>query len=80
MLQCEVCLSWCHNKCVGISPSVSESYPFVCPFCVRSQLAEISSLRLSIETLASRVSQLEVSLSDDVSQPVQLEFDPLRYH
>lgn len=84
-LQCEICFSWCHNNCVGISPSVVETYPFVCPFCIRSMAKlqdSVSSLRLELQETTSRVINLEKSLLNQNDQlfiqPLQLQLDLLK--
>ena len=33
MIQCEICSSWLHSVCIGVSPSIASRYPFACPFC-----------------------------------------------
>ena len=42
MVACESCCRWSHSKCVGLTASIAPSYPFVCPFCVRSLFSRLS--------------------------------------
>ena len=36
MVECEGCSQWSHSKYVGIIPSMAPTYPYVCPFCIKS--------------------------------------------
>ena len=59
MIQCEHCSRWSHSKCVGVIPSVADSYPFICPFCVKSAISSISTLHSEISKLQAIITQLE---------------------
>ena len=58
MVECETCSCWSHCKCVGLTAAVAPSYPFVCPFCVRSLFARLDSLSTEISALCAQVSAI----------------------
>ena len=55
MLQWEICSCWSHCSCVKISISLAQTYPFVCPLCVKDSV-------LFTSTLIPHVRKLEGSL------------------
>ena len=59
MLQCEHCLQWCHSKCVNIPASLANTYPFVCPSCVKETVTILSNVQLDLSNLKSRLSKVE---------------------
>ena len=63
MIECEHCLHWCHSKCIGISQPVAKNYPFICPYCTRSLLQEVSALRSKVSSLTSEIAVLQSQLS-----------------
>ena len=46
MIECESCSCWLHCKCVNISSSVASTFPFICPFCIKSSIIQLPSLSL----------------------------------
>ena len=60
-LQCEQCLHWLHCKCVNMSSSVAKTYPYTCPFCVKSAITTFSSVHSEICLLNDHLSQLEAA-------------------
>ena len=75
MVACKQCSHWSHSKCVGISISLAASFPFVCPFCVKTIFSELSSIRASISNACSRLSDIESSYSDSIPPVVQRELN-----
>ena len=76
MVACEQCSHWSHSKCVGISISLAVSFPFVCPFCVKTIFSELLSIiRASISSACSRLSVIESSYSDLIPPAVQRELN-----
>ena len=63
MVECESCSKWCHSKCVGITQATAPTFPFVCPFCVKSLFTKLVNIDLVIEDLRTRVSSMEASLA-----------------
>ena len=63
MLECEICHSWSHCKCVKISASLASTYPFVCAFCIKSSLVSLSSLHSKIKSSFATLSFLSCKLS-----------------
>lgn len=64
MVECESCSKWSHSKCVGIVQSVAHSFPFVCPFCIKSLFSRLAAAELEIDTLRARLSALVESTAD----------------
>ena len=73
MVECEACSQWSHSKCVGITSSLAPTYPYVCPFCIKSVFSQIEEIRTEVSVLQSQLSSLELSINCDVSPPVQSE-------
>lgn len=73
MLECEQCLCWSHCKCVGISASLAASYPFVCPFCIKSLFSELSAIKAKVADTQARVAHLETSVNEVIPAPVRKE-------
>ena len=74
MVECERCKMWCHSKCVGVAQSIASTFPFICPFCVKTVFSVLDSLNNTIlnqtkEILALReeVDVLKNSLSDKLT-------------
>ena len=73
MLECEICSRWSHCTCVKISHRLASSFPFVCPYCIKSTLALIPTLRSEVSQLKAHITKLEKScksipqLSSDLS-------------
>ena len=63
MVECESCSRWCHSKCVGITQATAATFPFVCPFCVKSLFTKLVNIDSVIEGLRTHVSSMEVSLA-----------------
>ena len=61
MLQCDSCSCWSHSECVGVSSHVANNYPFICPFCIKSNFFLVSSLRSDIPHLKAHITKLESS-------------------
>ena len=61
------------SKCVGIIPSLAPTYPYVCPFCIKSVFSQIEEIRTEVSDLQHQLSSLELSINCDVSPPVQSE-------
>ena len=76
MVKCEACSQWSHSKCVGIILSVTTTYPYVCPFCIKSVFSQIEEVRTEVSDLRRQLSFFESSINCDVSPPV-LKFSPL---
>uniref|UniRef100_A0A1X7UGB3 PHD-type domain-containing protein n=1 Tax=Amphimedon queenslandica TaxID=400682 RepID=A0A1X7UGB3_AMPQE len=66
MVECESCNKWSHCKCVSLPPSLAASYPFVCPFCIKSLFSRLSTLESEVTSLSNRISSLESSTKDDL--------------
>ena len=58
MVECEGCLCWSHNKCVGVPPSSASGYLFICPFCIKSTFLKIKSIHHDIQSLQDHLSSL----------------------
>uniref|UniRef100_A0A1X7SS14 Zinc finger PHD-type domain-containing protein n=1 Tax=Amphimedon queenslandica TaxID=400682 RepID=A0A1X7SS14_AMPQE len=71
MIECELCFHWCHSKCIGISAPVAKNYPFICPYCTRSLLQEVSSLRLVVDDLKEQLASIKQQ-----DQPVNSDSSP----
>ena len=76
------CQGWIHRKCAGITrigyDKLGEStIPFLCSYCTLvKQHNEIDSLKDTIKTLTSKLSNLEASLNPNASQlPQSMETD-----
>ena len=61
MVECESCCRWSHSKWVGLTFSIAPSYPFVCPFCLRSLFSHLSAIESKIADLSTRVSSLSTT-------------------
>ena len=59
MLQCRHCLQWCHSRRINISPSLANTYPFICPFCVKDAVTTISNVNLEISSFQSCLNKPE---------------------
>ena len=73
MVECEACSQWSHSKCFGIIHSLAPTYPYVCPFCIKSLFSQIKEIRTEVSDLQSQLSYPESSINCDVSPPVQSE-------
>ena len=73
MVECEACSQLSHSKCVGIIPSLAPTYPYVCPYCIKSVFSQIEEIRTEVSDLQRQLSSLELSINCDVSPPVQSE-------
>ena len=73
MVECETCSCLSHSKCVSLTLAVAPSYPFMCPFCVRSLFARLDSLSTEISALRAQVSTVTLpsSTHDSYSSEVQ---------
>ena len=69
MLQCEVCHFWSHCRCVKILVSLASTYPFVCPFCVKSSVVSLSSLSNRLSALECDLSRLSCKLDSISAAP-----------
>ena len=81
MVECESCCQWSHSKCVGLTFSTAPSYPFVCPFCVRSLFSRLSAIESEVADLSTRVSSLESTLNNQgqsLTKDIQAVTDSLR--
>ena len=62
-------------KClVGISPSIASSYPFICPFCIKSSFFDMLSCVLYLKSLKNSLSALESSTTK-LSLPPSVQLD-----
>ena len=77
MLECEICRHWLHSKCVGLSPSLASSTPFVCAFCVKSVCLQLRDLQSEVAQVKDNLVSLENSFNCSISPPVKTEFDSL---
>ena len=75
MVECESCCQWSHCNCVSLSPSLASSYPFVCPFCIKSFFSQLSNMESEVVALSNRLASLESatdsrcqSLSSDICE------------
>ena len=50
---------WCHSKCVGVIPSTASTFPFICPFCVKSVFSVLDSLNNTILNQAKEIPALK---------------------
>ena len=73
MIECEQCLSWCHSKCVGMSTSLAASFPYVCPFCIKSVFFKLTSIASTVSDACVRLTALETSFSKSIPPTVQEE-------
>ena len=73
MVECKRCSAWSHCKCIGISATLAPTYPFVCPFCVKSVLSQLDNLRSEVSDLCARMSNIEQSIEKAIPSPVQAE-------
>ena len=73
MVECETCSCWSHCKCVGLSSAVAPSFPFVCPYCVRSLFARLDSLSTEISALRAQVSTVTLPSSTHDSLPSEVQ-------
>ena len=81
MVACESCCRWSHSKCVGLTASIAPSYPFVCPFCVRSLFSRLSVVESEVAVLSTRVSSLESTLNNQgqsLTKDIQAVTDSIR--
>ena len=69
MLQCEVCHFWSHCRCVKILVSLASTFPFVCPFCVKSSVVSLSSLSNRLSALECNLSRLSCKLDSISAAP-----------
>ena len=53
MVECESCCQWSHCNCVSLSPSLASSYPFVCPFCIKSLFSRLSNMESEVVALSN---------------------------
>ena len=65
MVECEECHQWTHCKCVGLLPSTASSYPFVCPFCIKSLFSRLSAVKSRLENLSDRVSSIQTTTENE---------------
>ena len=77
MLECEICCHWLHSKCVGLSPSLASSTPFVCAFCMKSVCLQLRDLQSEVAQVKDNLVSLENSFNCSISPPVKTEFDSL---
>ena len=77
MLQCELCSHWLHCKCINISPSVAETYPYTCPFCIKNSITMLHSVQSEIRLLNDRLSRLENTSNDHDLGSVQEDLGSL---
>ena len=62
-------------KClVGMSPSIASSYPFICPFCIKSAFFDMQSCVLDLKSLKNSLSALESSITK-LSLPPTVQSD-----
>ena len=73
MVECESCSYWSHSKCVNLSTTLASSYPFVCPFCVKSLFSELAKLRSEVSDLRTQVSSLSSHVTQSISLSTELE-------
>ena len=81
MVQCEICSRWSHCSCVNIPLTLAETYPFVCPHCIKSSAVSSFSLTTQISCLENRFKTLALSLqstSPSLPSSVQTELDSMR--
>ena len=74
MVECEVCSCWSHCKCVGLTVALAPSFPFVCPYCVKSLFARVSALSSEVSALQAQVSSITVpAVTLDDQSPLSTE-------
>ena len=73
MVECESCSYWSHSKCVNLSTTLASSYPFLCPFCVKSLFSELAKLRSEVSDLRTQVSSLSSHVTQSISLSTELE-------
>ena len=71
MIQCDLCDKWCHCKCVLVPASVSSTYPFVCPHCIKSSIVTISDLKTQLSVIANTLQKLCSQVNSAKSPRVQ---------
>ena len=92
MIECERCTMWCHSKCVSVAASSASTFPFICPFCVKSvfsmldclnntvlnQTKEISALREEVDALKNSLSNKIASIapSSDAEPDINTTLTP----
>ena len=79
MVECECCSSWCHSKCmcIGISISLTLTYPFICPFCVKQTTLEINKLRVTLSNVQAGLSDLEEKFNKDLPPAVKSDLQEI---
>ena len=78
MVECERCSAWSHCKCIGISATLAPTYPFVCPFWVKSVFLQLDNLRSEVSDLRDRMSNIERSIEKAIPPPVQTELQRIK--
>ena len=64
------------SKCVGLSPSLGSSTPFVCAFCMKSVCLQLRDLQSEVAQVKDVIC-LENSFNCSISPPVKTKFDSL---
>ncbi|XP_019859975.1 PREDICTED: SET domain-containing protein 3-like [Amphimedon queenslandica] len=77
MVECESCSCWSHVQCIGLSPSCASTYPYICPFCVRLLVTNLSELRSEVAFLRNKIESIESSFSTTSTSSISSEIESI---